>query len=301
MPTRPRALPEPAPAWPPPPPWARPPAGTQPLDQARFLAGAALAALHPVARDPHPLGCLWRKRLALGAAAAVARLCGRAEDAETLRDHFCLTRGGDPGPAGRLLLAWRLLATGRENWPRFATLLELPDEASPAEAIDAAARGEGDPVVAAAAVAAESLRRGPRFSALALWLADAVLARRLGWPAPVPLIAAHVRRADLRLAAADGEAWPVACHLAYARAAIAAADLHADLVRRSGRLLAVAPRLRSRQADAIVARLIEEDALAATAQSLGSDRAQRRLFERLVGLGGVRELTGRASFRLYGL
>ena len=39
---------------------------------------------------------------------------------------------------------------------------------------------------------------------LALWLADAALARALGWARPVPLLAAHLPRAAFRL---QGAAW----------------------------------------------------------------------------------------------
>jgi hypothetical protein len=35
--------------------------------------------------------------------------------------------------------------------------------------------------------------------------------------------------------------------------------------------------------------------------SLNSDRAARRFCDRLVGLGAIRELTGRDTFRLYGV
>jgi Fic family protein len=54
----------------------------------------------------------------------------------------------------------------------------------------------------------------------------------------------------------------------------------------------------------VIKLLLDDDAVApakaARAAKL-SDRASRRLFDRLVELGAVRELTERPSFRLYGL
>ena len=48
--------------------------------------------------------------------------------------------------------------------------------------------------------------------------------------------------------------------------------------------------------------LLNEDAVPAAARRGAiSARGSRRLFDRLVALGGVRELTGRSTFRLYGL
>ena len=67
--------------------------------EAGFLAGAALAALNPIARAEHPLGGLWRQRLALANQAVLARQGGRTEDAAALRDAWYLRRDGDdPGP-----------------------------------------------------------------------------------------------------------------------------------------------------------------------------------------------------------
>ena len=90
--------------------------------------------------------------------------------------------------------------------------------------------------------------------------------------------------------------------LAYARAALAALDLAQDLARRAARLADAAPKLRAKGKGRALEALLADDAVAAAAPIGGlSDRARRRLFERLVALGAARELTGRATFRLYGL
>jgi hypothetical protein len=300
---RPRNLSEPPPAFPPLPGWTRQ-AAAETLDDAASLAGAALAVLSPIARHPHPLGRLWRRRLALADAAVLVRQSGRTEDEAALRDAWHLRReGDDPGPAGRVLKAWRALSEPAAP-ADLPALFELRADEALDEVLAAAtklAAGQGSPVAAAAEIVATTLRAVPHGEQLALWLADRVLAERLKWPKAVPLIAGRVSRADLRAAKSGGDVWPRACALAYARAATAAADLHAELARRAERLLAVAPKLRGRDADAMVAALLSEDAQAAAAGQTASDRSARRLFERLVALGVVRELTGRPTFRLYGL
>jgi Protein of unknown function (DUF1403) len=222
------------------------------------------------------------------------------------------------GPAGRLLQAWRRLAERDpldkairlvlrpKDWMVDLTnALDLPLDAALEDVGDAAktlAVGEGSAIAAAAQVAAVSLQKRPDAETLALWLADAVLAHRLKWPAPVPLIAGQIRRSDLRAARRDHEgdrAWEATWMLAYARAA--AADLYAELVRRAHQLLAAAPKLRGRDAVRRVEIMLTEDAQAATAGAAATDRSSRRLFERLVAIGAARELTGRPTFRLYGL
>ena len=63
-----------------------------------------------------------------------------------------------------------------------------------------------------------------------------------------------------------------------------------------------APKLRAKGKGRALEALLADDAIsAATPMPDSSDRARRRLFERLVILGASRELTGRATFRLYGL
>ena len=125
-----------------------------------------------------------------------------------------------------------------------------------------------------------------------------MLAQLLKWPFALPLLAAHLfpgsgRRAGPGAAAVD-ENWVCACCLAYARAAAQACDLSADLERRAKKLLAVAPKLRAKGAGAALQALLDDDSLSA-ATKIGtqmSERGARRLFDRLVALGAIRELTG---------
>jgi predicted ArsR family transcriptional regulator len=62
--------------------------------------------------------------------------------------------------------------------------------------------------------------------------------------------------------------------------------------------------LRAKGAGRVVELLLDDDAVSpARAAKLArlSDRAARRLFDRLIALGAARELSGRPNFRLYGL
>ena len=304
--------------------WARPDdcgqAGESAALEAAFLAGAGLGALDAFLRLAPSWAGVWRRRLALQAAAASLALIGRREDEAALRDAWTLRRSGDdPGPAGRILAAWRALSE-RSN-PLAPERVEAAAAgfglalggALPAiiAAVQNLAAGDRPAVLAAAETAQSVVALRPDAELLAFWLADAVLAARLRWGsagAPVaPLLAGQILHPSLKTG--DGRRprpgdsdWPRLCCLAYARAAAAACDLGADLARRADKLNSVAPRLRAKGAGAVIAALLDDDALtAAGGAGLMSERALRRLFDRLASLGAVRELSGRDSFRLYGL
>uniref|UniRef100_UPI001CFAC1C6 DUF1403 family protein n=1 Tax=Salipiger thiooxidans TaxID=282683 RepID=UPI001CFAC1C6 len=79
-----------------------------------------------------------------------------------------------------------------------------------------------------------------------------------------------------------------------------AVRLSTNLARRAAHLKAVAPKLRAKGAADAVELFLKQDAVAPSVLPL-PDRAARRLCDRLVDLGAVRELTGRDTFRLYGV
>jgi len=89
---------------------------------------------------------------------------------------------------------------------------------------------------------------------------------------------------------------------AYGHAAAQASDLFEQLGRNSEKLIAVAGQLRAKRTNDVIDMLHNEDTVLPSALSGSmSGRAARRVFDRLVVLGAVRELTGRPAFRLYRL
>jgi hypothetical protein len=297
--------------------WARAREARPDSSQAWFLAGAALATLDPIVRSDAPFLGVWRQRLALAAAVATVERAGRAESEADLRDAWFLRKPGDAlGPAGEHFSAWRMLVSTtlgsrsltRDRLQRAAESFGLGAATPVDDLLAVLPRDENNPVRAAAEIAAAVFQQNSAAEFLGLWLADVWLARRLRWPRPLPLLAAHVsdvalrRTANARSSRPDDPGFERLVALAYAKAAASAIDFARELSRRADRLIAQQSKLRAKGAGRVIATLLADDAIAPGARMDGmSDRAMRRIVERLVGLGVARELTQRSTSRLYGL
>lgn len=265
------------------------------LEDVAFFSGAALSHLHLMMARREVPHALLRDRLALRAAEASAGFSGRRETAAEMRDAVHVLRAGDlPGPAGEICLQWRRAAERDLTVKALQRALPGFEAAQIAGWLDA---GQGGPLGRAASVLETVLVEKPQAESAALILAEAALALALGWDHLLPLLACGVKRSDLRKRGADLR---LACHRAVTASAIEAARLAGDLAWRAAHLSAVAPKLRAKGAGAAVQIFLTRDAVAPSALPL-PDRAARRLCDRLVELGAVRELTGRDSFRLYGV
>ncbi|MCA0048276.1 DUF1403 family protein [Mesorhizobium sp. B283B1A] len=312
---------DPATASPAPPPtvpaWALATGASSDADAA-FQAGAAVTTLDTLARAQASWAGAWRQRLALNCAAASMRLAGRAEDAAALRDAWHLRpAGADPGPAGAILGAWRQFSVQQPvasadrlekivsqlglHWDR-AALADLCTE------IENLAGLQRPAPFAAAAIAAHVVAMRPDAELFSWWLADLVLAQNLSWPRSLPLLIAQAFgpafRPDAggkRIRPGDKDFERAVC-VALVAAAADACRLAAELSRRAERLIAVAPKLRAKGASEVIQKLLDDDAVSGSLTTKNLSRfAARRLFERLQQLEAVRELSGRTTFRLFGL
>jgi hypothetical protein len=271
------------------------------LESAAFRSGAALAHLASVAVATELPQELWRDRLALSAAVVCAGHSGRREGVGALRDALHLTKAGDdPGPAGRVFRQW----SGAVARPISPTNLGRALEAVLPEQIALCLDVTGQtPVHCAAQVLEAVLESNPRREIAALLLADAVLSKSLGWTHLLPLLSLTLRSRDLFL---RGDDLRMVMHEAVLASVGQVMSVARDLARGAARLRAVVPKLRAKGAARAVDLFLLRDALAPAAlaremhDSL-SDRAARRLCERLVELRALRELTGRDTFRLYGV
>ena len=260
--------------------WVRPNGRDVTEADAAFAAGIALKSLDDLVRlDPVWAGC-WRFRQALKCAGVAARLMGRNEDEHALRDALLLTApGDDPGPAGNLFLAMQKVS-GRTGEVSTAFVKELAELMAlrwddnldgVAEQADAALQSvRAVPFALAELIAAVTAVR-PDAEGLAFKIADCVLARKLGWPKPVPLLLSERYGPAFRTIGGRGRvraAEPVfagALCLALVDAIEDALRSAMEIARRADQLLTVKPKLRTKGADAVIRRLLNEDAIAASA------------------------------------
>ena len=281
-----------------------------------FRSGAALAVLDRLIGDPaHGVPVkLLASRMALCAATATSKLEGRLAREADIRDAWHLTPPGEArGPDGDLLAFWReALRLRAGGTGEIADLIGADFVSEVGLWLDVGqerARTHG-PVAGCVAVLGAVLQADDRAERVACLLSDVVLARALNWKTVLPVSAQRVTKAALRNLTADGQEAELAVQVRILESIEETIRLARDLARRAEALRTIAPKLRAKGSDAAVDLFLTEDAVAPASMLsphirgtniLMTDRAARRFCDRLVELGVARELTGRSTFRLYGI
>lgn len=289
------------------------------LETVAFRSGAALTVMDQLVGDPGygvPVKLLGN-RLSLSAATATSKLEGRLAREADIRDAYHLTPPGEArGPDGDLLAFWRQAAGLRVTGPDWHARLEQlvgPNFAADVdgwlEAGAMRAKTHG-PLAGCVEAVRLVLKMDDRVERIACLLSDIVLARALGWSSVLPISAYRLTKTNLRDLIANDSGADLAIQAQLLAAVEDTIRTARDLARRAAALRAIAPKLRAKGSDAAVDLFLSEDAVAPSGMLSPTirgttiemtSRAARRFCDRLVELGVARELTGRSTFRLYGI
>lgn len=143
---------------------------------------------------------------------------------------------------------------------------------------------------------------------MAAGLAERVLAHKLKWQKSVPPLLPERFGPAFRTIGGRGRvrpgepAYPKAICLALVDGVDVALRSAAEIDRRARRLPGGGAEVRTKGAEPVIHKLLTEDAVPASAPGSDLSRwAANRLSERLESFEAVRELSGRSSFRIFGL
>ncbi|WP_417728436.1 DUF1403 family protein [Roseovarius sp.] len=231
-----------------------------------------------------------------------------------IRDAFHLTPPGEArGPDGDLLAFWRegvRLRAGRTGEIADFVGAEFAGEVGAWLDVGLERARTHSPLSGCVAALRAVLKVDDRAERTACLLSDVVLAWALNWKQVLSVTAQRLTKAVLRDLTVEGQGADLAVEVRILEAIEESIRVARDLARRAEALRAVAPKLRAKGSDAAVELFLTEDAVApasmlsqrirGTSISM-TDRAARRFCDRLVELGVARELTGRPTFRLYGI
>ena len=286
------------------------------LETVAFRSGAVLTVLDQLVSNAQygvPLKLL-ANRLALSAATATSKLEGRLAREADIRDAYHLTPPGEArGPDGDLLAFWREAVRMRQSGAgEIADVVGADFAGEVSVWLDVGldcARTHG-PVAGCVAVLQAVLETDDRAERTACLLSDVALARVLNWKQVLSVTARRLTKATLRDLMSEGQGAELTAQMRILESVQETIRLARDLARRAEALRFVAPKLRAKGSEAAVDLFLTEDAVAPASMLSPrirgtsipmTDRAARRFCDRLVELGVARELTGRPTFRLYGI